>query len=89
MKDLRREVSMLCPVCGNDQFESLDVQCLDPNDAPDSTLLKCSDCGATFTKDELIQENSLKIELAVDEMAEEAAKEIEKELKKAFKKWKL
>lgn len=89
MKDLSREVSMLCPVCGNDQFESLDEQYPDPSEASDSTLLKCSDCGATYTKEELFQENSEKIELAVEEMKEEILQEVEKELKKALKKWKI
>ena len=89
MKKFSRDVSMHCPVCGNDQFESMDEQYPDPNDAPDSVLLKCSDCGVSYTKEELFQENSEKIELAVEEMKEEVAQEIEKELKKALKKWKL
>ena len=89
MKDMSREVSMLCPVCGNDQFESLDEQYPDPNDAPDGVLLKGSDCGATYTKEELFHENSEKIGLAVEDLKEEVAQEIEKGLKKAMKKWKL
>lgn len=85
MKDMSRIVSMLCPVCGNDQFESLNEQYPDPNDAPDDVQLKCSDCGATYTKEELFHENSEIIGLAVEELKEE----FEKELKKAIKKWKL
>ena len=89
MKDLSRSISMLCPVCGNDQFESMDAQYQELNEAPDEVLLRCADCGATFTKEELIQENAEKIDIAVEEMKDDVAKEIEKELKKALKKWKL
>ena len=89
MKDMSRSISMLCPVCGNDQFESLDAEYQELNETPDETLLRCADCGSTFTKEELIKENSEKINIAVEEMKKDVAKEIEKELKKALKKWKL
>lgn len=88
MKDLSRIVSLLCPLCGNDQFESLDEEFEDLKDAPDSVRLRCSDCGSTFTKEELIDENAEVLDNAVGEMKAEAIHEIEKELKKAFKKWK-
>ncbi len=89
MNDLSQKVTMLCPVCGNDQFESLDEQYPEINEASDSVLLKCSDCGATFSKEELIQGNSEKIEIAIEEMNEEAIKEIQKRLKKVWDKWKV
>ena len=80
MKDLSRQVTMLCPICGNDQFESLDEEFEDLSDAPDEVRLKCSDCGSVFTKEELMRENAEKIDIAVDAMVKDAKKEIEKEL---------
>ncbi len=88
MKNLDRNVTLLCPLCGNDQFESLDEVFEDLLDADDNVRVKCSDCGSIITKKELIDSNAEKIETAVDEMSQEAVKEIEKELKKAMKKWK-
>ena len=88
MKDLSKEVSLICPTCGNDQFEALDPSIQDLSEAPAETMLRCSDCGLTISKEDLIRENSEKIEMAVDEMKQEAVKEFEKELKKALKKWK-
>ena len=88
MKDLSRQVTMLCPVCDNDQFESLDEEFEDLTDAPNESRLICSDCRSIFTKEELMRENAKKIDIAVDAMVKDAKKEIEKELKKAFKKWK-
>lgn len=88
MKDIERKVAMRCPVCGNDQFESLDVEHDDLLNAPGTAKLRCSDCSAVYTKDELIAENGEAIDIAVDEIAAEAVKDFEKELKKAMKKWK-
>lgn len=81
MKDLDRQVSMICSVCGNDQFAG------DENDSSDNATYQCSDCGKIYTKAELIAENEEKINAAVEEIADEAVAEIEKQLKKAFKKW--
>ena len=57
MKDLSRNISLLCPTCGNDQFSAIDVETDDLSDAPDETRVKCSDCGMILTKAELIEEN--------------------------------
>lgn len=88
MKDLSRKVSLLCPVCGNDQFASLDFEFDDLQEAPDESRIQCSDCKTIFTKEEIIQENAEKIDIAVSEVKTDVAKEMEKELKKALKKWK-
>lgn len=79
MKDYNREIAMICNVCGNDQFETLEEE--------KSSIVrhKCSCCGKVFTKDELIAENNELIEANVDEMAEEVIKDFEKKLKKMFK----
>lgn len=88
MKDLSRSVKMLCPLCGNDQFESLEGELQDFVSAPDEIRFRCSDCQAIYTKGELKEENSEIIENAVEEMKTEAINEFERELKKAMKGWK-
>ena len=86
MKDLSRQVTMLCPVCGNAQFESLDKRFEDLSDAPDEVRLRCSDCGSVFTKEELLRENAEQIDLAVGAIIKDAKGEIEKELEKKVEK---
>ena len=88
MKDLSRSVKLLCPLCGNDQFESLEGELEDFVSAPGEIRFRCSDCQSIYTKGELKEENSEIIENTVEEMKTEAIKELEKELKKAMKKWK-
>ena len=88
MKDIERKVAMRCPVCGNDQFESLDVDHAELLYASGMTKLRCSDCSAVYTKDELLLENGEAIEIAADEIAAEVMRDFEKEFKKATKKWK-
>lgn len=89
MKNLDRKVTLLCPLCGNDQFSSIDVELEELYDADDDVRVHCSDCGSEYTKRELIDGNATIIDNAVDEIAQDAVKELEKELKKAIKKWKL
>lgn len=79
---------MFCPVCGNDQFQSLNPEWDDCAEEPDDTQFRRSDCGKVLTKEELFAENSEKIEIAIDELKKDAMKEVKKELKKAMKKWK-
>lgn len=86
MKDLSRKVTLYCSVCGNDQFSTLDEEIDDLMEAPDSTEIKCSDCGRVFTKAELIEENQNVINANIEDIKNEAMKELEKELAKAFKK---
>ena len=89
MKDLDRKVKLLCPLCGNDQFASLDEEFEDLLHASDDVRLRCSDCGWEYTRRELIDSNAAIIDTAVDELKQDAVREIEKELKKAMKKWKI
>ena len=86
MKDFSRNITMHCPVCGNDQFSSLDSEFEDLSDAPDNARLQCSDCKTVFSKEELIEENQEAINDNVEEIKQDVVKEIEKELKKALKK---
>ena len=84
MKDLNRNVAMLCPQCGNDQFSMVGEEYIGVDDAPANAKLQCSDCKAVYTKEEILAANAEKINIA----AEEIVQEFEKELKKARKKWK-
>lgn len=86
MKDLSRNVTLICSVCGNDQFETLDTKYEDMKDAPDNTRFKCSDCGRIITKSELIEENEEIINANIEDIRKETIAEMEKELKKALKK---
>ena len=86
MKNISRNIVLLCPVCGNSQFECLDSEYDDLREAPGDVRMRCSDCGAVYTKDILITENTEKINNAIEEVKNDALKEFEKELKKVFNK---
>lgn len=88
MKDIERQVTMRCPICGNDQFESLEVDHDDLINAPGTATLRCSDCGATHTKDDLMAANGEALDIAADEIVSDVMKDFEKQWKKAMKKWK-
>lgn len=88
MKDMEMSISLKCDVCGNDQFSVEDETTGELLDAPDDTLVKCSDCGREVTKEEFIKENSHIIEANVEDFKADIMKELEKDLKKVFKKWK-
>lgn len=85
MKELSRKVSLLCPLCGNDQFECLDEELEASADTPDEARFRCSDCNSVFTKKELIDENAE----VLDNTAEEMKRDFLKELQKEMKSWKL
>ena len=89
MKNLDRKVTLLCPLCGNDQFASLDEEFEDLLHERDDVRVRCSDCCSEYTKQELFDNNAEIIDNAVDELAHDVVKELKKELKKAMKKWKL
>lgn len=88
MKDLNRNVAMLCPQCGNDQFSIVGEEYIGVDDAPANAKLQCSDCKAVYTKEEILAANAEKINIAAEEIVQDAMQEFEKELKKALKKWK-
>jgi predicted RNA-binding Zn-ribbon protein involved in translation (DUF1610 family) len=63
-------VSLLCPTCGNNQFEC--------NQGTDETieLMKCASCGREIAKDDLIRENSENISEHVKEMGKEITRDL-------------
>ena len=85
MKDISREVRMLCPLCGNDLF-SCEIQGIDSLvDAPDTTPFRCADCGSVYTKRELIDGNTEVLENAQQEMMEDALEELRRRIKKRWR----
>ena len=88
MRNLDRNITMLCPLCGNDQFSLVDEEYQELVDAPDNARLKCADCKTIYKKQEILAANAEKISIAADEMVQDAMQDFEKELKKALKKWK-
>ncbi len=83
MKDAKRDVKMLCPLCGNDQFSRVDHDHEDMIDATDTILFRCSDCGSIYTKGELIEANTEALENAKQELIDDVLKD----LKRRFSKW--
>lgn len=87
MEDLNKKVTLYCDRCGNDQFYFEDTNNSDVELVSDDTILKCSDCGKIFTKEELIELNAEVITANVEDMKEEIVKEVQKEINKLFKDW--
>lgn len=65
-----RSVTLLCPTCGNTDFER------DGDNSP----LRCVGCDRVFEREELIRENGEVIEAELDEMKAEVLRDVEKEL---------
>lgn len=70
-----RNITLLCPVCGNSEFEHFEG----------IDMVKCIGCGRVTDKDELIQENGVAIESQLDEIKNEINKDLHKELNKMLK----
>ncbi len=69
-----RNVTLLCPVCGNDQF-GIDSE----------HLFICSDCKNEFDKESLIQQNSTSTEAMIEELQKEFVADIKKDFHKEVK----
>ena len=80
MTDKRRNVELVCSICGCNDF----ITDKDFKEMSDDEEIKCVGCGHIFTKAELIKENQGRIDAKVDELVEDTIKDFEKELKKLF-----
>lgn len=85
MKNIKKNISMMCSVCGNDQFSTIDEEFEDLQNAPENTEVKCADCGRITTKEQLIEENSEIIDANIEELKEDVVKQLQKDLRKIFK----
>lgn len=88
MKDINRKIDLLCPLCGNKLFDSLDVDCDDLYHASEELRFKCTNCGRVYTESQLIEHNQDVIDENIEDLKDEALKQMEKEITKMFKKWK-
>ena len=88
MKDIEMKVTLYCPTCGNDQFETIDEYYGELSDADENVRFKCSDCGLIITKGRLIEENEDVINANIEDMKDEVIQEFQKEFDKVLKKWK-
>ncbi|MDE6208411.1 MAG: hypothetical protein K2M73_01905 [Lachnospiraceae bacterium] len=86
MRNINRNVSMICPLCGNYQFSAIDCDLDNLSETSDETRIKCSDCGRIVTKAVLIEENQERINANIEDVKKEVVNEIKKELKKMFRK---
>ena len=79
--DYDRTVSLICPTCASDQFES-------DADLPDEEReYSCGDCGERFSHEDILSANSEKISAVVDEIGNELISDITKDFNKAFSKF--
>lgn len=74
-----RQVLMLCPTCGGDQFS------YDSADTQDTAIYTCARCGLQISKDDLIQANSENVQEHVKEIGQEAVKDIAEEFRRSLK----
>lgn len=86
MKDIVKNVDLLCPLCGNKLFDNLDVDCDNLYDASEEVCFKCANCGRVYTESHLIEHNQDVIDESFEDIKDEALKQMEKEITKMFKK---
>lgn len=78
-KRLERDISMLCPTCGNTQFEF-------ESSIPEAVEeVKCASCGRIMSKHELLRENSENIEEHAKDMGKAIGRSIANDMKKSLK----
>lgn len=77
-KKYDRSVSLLCPTCGNSEFEY--------DDEDLGRGIACLSCGRVFSRNELIEENGDNIEANVEEIGEEVVEDVAKELQAMLQK---
>lgn len=85
MQNIEKEITLMCSVCGNDQFITVDEINQDISDVDDDVEIKCTDCGRVVTKGEFLEENSYIIEANIEDYKDEILKQIEKDVNKIFK----
>lgn len=86
--NIEKKINLICPVCGNDQFSSLDVPIEELKDGLETNRVQCSDCHRIFTKEELLNENQERIDSEVEQIADDITKQLDKEIKRMLSKFK-
>lgn len=62
LNNVEKKINLICPICGNDQFSSLDIPIEELKDGLTTNRVQCSDCRKIFTKEELLNENHERID---------------------------
>ena len=88
LNNIEKKINLICPICGNDQFSSLDVPMEELKDGFETNRVQCSDCRRIFTKEELLNENQERIDGEVEQITEDIKKQFDKEIKKMLGKFK-
>lgn len=88
LDNIEKEIKLICPICGNDQFSSLDVPIDELKDGLETNRIQCSDCHRIFTKEELLNENQEQIDNEIEQITDDIKKQLGKEIKKMFRKFK-
>lgn len=88
LNNIEKEINLICPICGNDQFASLDVPMEELKDSLETNRVQCSDCHRIFTKEELLKENQERIDNEVEQIADDITKQLDKEIEKIVRKLK-
>lgn len=88
LDNIKKTISLICPICGNDQFASLDVPMEELKDGLETNRVQCSDCHRIFTKEELLNENQGRIDNEVEQITDNITKQLDKEIKKILRKFK-
>jgi predicted nucleic acid-binding Zn-ribbon protein len=73
-----RQVVLLCPTCGGDQFE------YDTDESKDAGLVKCVSCKREMTRDDLVAENSENISEHVNEIGKQVRDDVAREISRTF-----
>ncbi len=81
-----KRINLICPICGNDKFSSLDVPMEELNDGLGINRVQCSDCRRIFIKEELLSENQWQIDNEVEQIKDDITKQVDKEIKKMLHK---
>lgn len=69
-----RSVAMICPTCGNREFEF----------GEEGDPIRCMSCDREFTREELIEENGEVIDAELHEMKDQILGDVTKELRNAL-----
>lgn len=88
LNNIEKTITLICPICGNDQFSSLDVPMGELKDGLETNRVQCSDCLRIFTKKELLNENQGRIDREVEKITDDITKQLDKEIKKVLRKFK-
>ena len=88
LDNIEKKINLICPICGNDQFSSLDVPMEELKDGLETNCLQCSVCGRIFRKEVVLNENQARIDNEVEQITDDITKQIDKEIKKMLRKFK-